>query len=177
MFPELSLVLFENLSKMKLLSDLLDYFFSSAASTAQCSLQSTISIAGLCQQTLQLEGRLQYSLFSVCPDWCYCFICLRNLFHNQTKQGKHNIGIRKLSSLRARFPKESIWLLLISFLSCPGVVCLLLCLGFLSHAKSMVRELWLTVLPLGKYLSQKCCVTVSSLTRKISMENSNDTGS
>lgn len=68
MFPELSLVLFENVSKMKLLSDLLDYFFSSAASTAQCSLQSTISIAGLCQQTLQLEGCLQYSLFSVCPD-------------------------------------------------------------------------------------------------------------
>lgn len=44
------------------------------------------------------------------------YLFKKSFFFTQKKQGKHNIGIRKLYSLRAKFPKESIWLQLISFL-------------------------------------------------------------
>jgi len=133
-FPEL-LVLLENVSKMKLLSDLLnDFFFQ------YCSFHRTMFSAKYYANTWRLladtAGRrlLGVQLIFSVPRMMILFVCLRNLFFIQKKQGKHNIGIRKLSSLRAYCCNSCPSIL------CPGVVCLLLCLGFMSHAKSMDRE-------------------------------------
>lgn len=110
-------------------------FFKTAVVTGQCSLPSTTPIAGVCQQILQVEDCLQYSL----PE---AIACSRNFSIIQTKQGKHNMGIRKLSTLKAKILRRAYGCNSSPFFLRPEGVCLLLCLVLVFFSFCLVQRAW-----------------------------------
>lgn len=146
-FPEL-LVLFENVSKMKLLSDLLNDFFFPVLQLSQESVlckvlyQQLVSVNRYCRQKVACST----AYFQCAMTDAIVYLFKKSFFHSDKTgqaQHRHKETCPKFEgqiSQRERMVATH----LLPFCVQREFACLL-CLGFLSHAKSMDREYCFTL--------------------------------